>query len=159
MATSTPRRFPSYLLLTLLLYFLFIFYLPRCTLPDFPSVSSLTFLSFWSCCNRTTTTWLVTLFAMLRYFSAGSWRYRGLDQTAMERLQCILTTVMIITVPIICEFKYKMMIDDIFTCKGHPAFRVILSLQLLYFRWDTSFQSNIFIINIFILNEVSRNIQ
>ena len=31
------RRFPSYLLL----YSLFIFYLPRCTLPDFPSVSSL----------------------------------------------------------------------------------------------------------------------
>ena len=32
---STTRRFPSYLLLTLLLYLLIIFYLPRCTLPDF----------------------------------------------------------------------------------------------------------------------------
>ena len=52
---STPRRFPSYLLLTLLLYFL-IFYLPRCTLPDFSSVSSLTSLLFLSCCHRTTTT-------------------------------------------------------------------------------------------------------
>ena len=36
---STPRRFPSHLLLTLILYFLFIFYLPRCTLPDFPCSS------------------------------------------------------------------------------------------------------------------------
>ena len=43
---STTRRFPSYLLLTLLLYLLIIFYLPRRTLPDFPSVSSLTSLSF-----------------------------------------------------------------------------------------------------------------
>ena len=34
-SNSTPRRFPSYLLLTLLLYFLFIFYLPRCTLCSF----------------------------------------------------------------------------------------------------------------------------
>ena len=32
---STPRRFPSYLLYPLLLYFQFIFYLPRCTLLDF----------------------------------------------------------------------------------------------------------------------------
>ena len=32
---STPRRFPFYLLITFLLYFLFICYLPRCTLPDF----------------------------------------------------------------------------------------------------------------------------
>ena len=38
---SPPRLFPSYLLL----YFLFIFYLPRCILPDFPHVSSLPFLS------------------------------------------------------------------------------------------------------------------
>ena len=51
---STTRRFPSYLLLTLLLYLLFIFYLPRCTLPDFPSVSSLTSLPFLSCCHQTT---------------------------------------------------------------------------------------------------------
>ena len=40
---STPRRFSSYLLL----YFLFIFYLPRCILPDFPSVSSLASLPFF----------------------------------------------------------------------------------------------------------------
>ena len=33
---TTPRRLPSYLLLTLLLYLFFIFYLPWCTLPDFP---------------------------------------------------------------------------------------------------------------------------
>ena len=32
---STPRRFPSCLLLILLLTFLFILYLPRCTLHDF----------------------------------------------------------------------------------------------------------------------------
>ena len=36
-------------------YFIFIFYLPRCTLPDFPSVSSLASLPFLSCCHRTTT--------------------------------------------------------------------------------------------------------
>ena len=47
--TSTPRRFPPYLLLTLLLYFLFVFYLPRCTLPDFPSISPQAFLPFLSC--------------------------------------------------------------------------------------------------------------
>ena len=51
---STPRRFPSYLLVTFLLYFLFIFYHPLCTIPDFPSVSSLASLSFLSCCHRTT---------------------------------------------------------------------------------------------------------
>ena len=34
-------------------YFIFIFYLPRCTLPDFPSVSSLVFLPFLPC-HRTT---------------------------------------------------------------------------------------------------------
>ena len=43
--TSPPRRFPSYLLI----YFLFIFYLSRCTLPDFPSVSSLASQPFLSC--------------------------------------------------------------------------------------------------------------
>ena len=52
---STPRRFPSYLLLTLFLYFLFIFYFPRCTLPDFLSTSSHASLPFLSCCHRTTT--------------------------------------------------------------------------------------------------------
>merc|ERR1719154_945076 len=53
---SSPRWFPSYLLLTLLLYFIFIIYLPRCTLPNFPSVSSLASLLFLPCCHRTTTT-------------------------------------------------------------------------------------------------------
>ena len=52
---STPWRFPSYLLLALPLYFLFIFYLPRCTLRDFPSVSTQASLLFLSCCHRTTT--------------------------------------------------------------------------------------------------------
>ena len=33
--SSTPRRIPSYLLLTILIYFLFIFHIPRNTLPDF----------------------------------------------------------------------------------------------------------------------------
>ena len=46
---STLRLFPSYHLLTLLLYFLFIFYLPRYTPLDFPSVSSQASLSFLSC--------------------------------------------------------------------------------------------------------------
>jgi len=50
------RRFPSYLLCTFLLYFFFIFYLHRCTLPDFPSVSSLVSLPFLPCYHRTTTT-------------------------------------------------------------------------------------------------------
>ena len=48
------RRLPSYLLCTLFLYFLFIFYLPRCTLPHFPSISSIASLPFLSCCHRTT---------------------------------------------------------------------------------------------------------
>ena len=46
----------THLLLTLLLYFLFICYLPRYTLPNFPSISSQTSLPFLSCCHRTTTT-------------------------------------------------------------------------------------------------------
>ena len=47
---STPRQFPCYPLL----YFLFIFSLLRCTLPDFPSVYSPASLSFLSCCHLTT---------------------------------------------------------------------------------------------------------
>ena len=43
-----------------LFYFLFIFHLPRCTLPDLPSVSSLASLRFLSCCHRTTTTTTTT---------------------------------------------------------------------------------------------------
>ena len=53
---STQKRFMSHLLLTLLLYFLLIFYLPQCTLPDFPSVSALAFMPFLSCCHVTTKT-------------------------------------------------------------------------------------------------------
>ena len=34
---STPKRFPSYLLLTFVLYFFFIFNIPRSILSDFPS--------------------------------------------------------------------------------------------------------------------------
>jgi len=49
-SNSPPRRLPSYLLLY------FIFYLPRCTLPDFSSVSSLVSLPFLFCCHRTTKT-------------------------------------------------------------------------------------------------------
>ena len=52
----TPRRFPSYLLLTLLLYFLSIFYFRRCTLPDFPSIFSLASLPFLPCCHWSITT-------------------------------------------------------------------------------------------------------
>ena len=52
----TSKTVPvSYLLLTLLLYFLSIFYLAPCTLPDFASISSQASLSFLSCCHRTTT--------------------------------------------------------------------------------------------------------
>ena len=51
--TSPPWRFLSYLLLTLLLYF--IFYLPQCILHDFPSVFSQASLPFFSCCNRAKT--------------------------------------------------------------------------------------------------------
>ena len=47
---STPRRFPSHLFLTLIT-----FYLPRCTLSDFPSVSYMASLPFLSCCHRTST--------------------------------------------------------------------------------------------------------
>ena len=51
---STAIWFPFYLFLNLLLYFLFIFYLPQHTLTDFLSDSSLASLSFLSCCQRTT---------------------------------------------------------------------------------------------------------
>ena len=51
---STPRRFRSYLLLTLLLYFLFFFQLPWCMLQDFPFVSSVTSLTFLPCSHRKT---------------------------------------------------------------------------------------------------------
>ena len=64
---STPRRFPYYLLLTFLLYFLLIFYLPHCTLPDFPSVSSQVSLPFLSC-YRTATTSISSL-ASLTFLS------------------------------------------------------------------------------------------
>ena len=36
--------------------FPFIWYLPRCTIPNFPAVSSPASLPFSSCCHRTTTT-------------------------------------------------------------------------------------------------------
>ena len=52
---STPRRLSSYFHMTLLLYFLFIFYLPRCNLSGFPSISSRASLPFLCCCQRTTT--------------------------------------------------------------------------------------------------------
>ena len=43
-----------YLLLIFLIYILFIFYHLRCTLPDFPSVSSPASLPLLSCCDWTT---------------------------------------------------------------------------------------------------------
>ena len=52
---STPRRFPSHIFLTLLLYFLYNFYLSRCTLLEFHSVYYLASLPFFCCCHRTTT--------------------------------------------------------------------------------------------------------
>ena len=48
-SNSTPIRLAFYLFLTLLLYFLFIFYFLRCTLQDFHFVSSLASLRFLSC--------------------------------------------------------------------------------------------------------------
>ena len=72
-SNSTPRRFPSYLLLTLLLYFFFIFYLPRCTLQDFPSVSSLAFAIFiLSKNNNSSRTTLQTLQISLNPFGHSS---------------------------------------------------------------------------------------
>ena len=38
-------------------YFLFIFYLPWCTLPDFPSVSSLASLPCLFCCDHNNNNW------------------------------------------------------------------------------------------------------
>ena len=64
-ANSTSRRLPSYPVFTLLLHFLFIFYLSRYTLPNFSYVSSLASLPFLSCCHQTTTT---ILFKMNKYF-------------------------------------------------------------------------------------------
>ena len=49
------KAVPSYLHLILLLYFLYIFYLPRCTLSDFPSVYYLASQLFLCCCHWTTT--------------------------------------------------------------------------------------------------------
>ena len=53
-------------------YFLFIFYFPRCALPDFPSVSSLTSLPFSPCCHRRTTTTTVESECELHFFSSYS---------------------------------------------------------------------------------------
>ena len=47
---ETQFRIPSYLLS----YFLFIFHIPWCTLPYFPSISSQASMPFLSCCYRTT---------------------------------------------------------------------------------------------------------
>ena len=58
----TRRRFLFYLLLTLLLCILFIFYLPRCTLLDFYSISSQASLPFLSCCHRTITLYILLIF-------------------------------------------------------------------------------------------------
>ena len=63
---STPRRLPSYRLLILLMYFLFILYLIRCTLLDLPSVSSLASMPFLSCYHRRTTARLVTNWPLSR---------------------------------------------------------------------------------------------
>ena len=52
---STPRRLPCHLLFTLLLYFLFFFYISRFSLLDFPSISYQASLPFVSCCHQTTT--------------------------------------------------------------------------------------------------------
>ena len=49
-------------------YFLFIFYLPRWILPDFPSVSSLASLPFLPCCYQTTTTQRQNNRVMLSYW-------------------------------------------------------------------------------------------
>ena len=46
-------------------YFLFIFYLPRCTLPDFPSVSSLASLPFLPCCHLTTSSILYLIIQLI----------------------------------------------------------------------------------------------
>ena len=62
---STPRRFQHYLLLTNLLYFLFIFYLSWCTLPNFSSVSSQGSLPFLSCYQTTTPTAWYLIFSHL----------------------------------------------------------------------------------------------
>jgi len=59
--TWSPRRFPTYLLL----YLFFIFYLSRCTLTNFPSVSSLASLPFLSCYHRTTYVELCNFFQIL----------------------------------------------------------------------------------------------
>ena len=102
---STLRRFPSYLLLTFLLYFLLIFHLPRCTLLNFPSVSSLTSLPFLSCCHRTATTWYIVDEFVHHFYSycsykvfkirrkdlegkrgGGSWEFRG-------GLRCCMYTI------------------------------------------------------------------
>jgi len=66
------RRFSSFFSVPFS-YFLFIFYLRRFTLPDFPSVSSLASLPFSPCCHRTTATTSLRIFLSLltlcSYFS------------------------------------------------------------------------------------------
>ena len=46
-------------------YFLFTLYLPRCTLPDFTSVSSPAFLPFLPCCHRTTNSFHKELYLLM----------------------------------------------------------------------------------------------
>ena len=58
-------------------YFLFIFYLSRCTLPDFSSVSSAASLPFSPCCHRTTTTEQVSILFPTVVREADACRHTG----------------------------------------------------------------------------------
>jgi len=62
-------------------YFLLIFHLPRCTLPDFPPVSSLASLPFLSCCHHSKT------FRTLAFFACFSLRiFCGLCQHYLMKI-------------------------------------------------------------------------
>ena len=79
-SNSTPRLFPSYLLL----YFRFIFYLPRWTLSDFPYISSLASLPFLSCFHGTTTTFgIAEISTIFVSFVHHNFRLKGKFQIMM----------------------------------------------------------------------------
>ena len=85
-SNSTPGRFLFYLLLNLLLYLLFIFYITRCTLPDFLSVSSLDSLPFLSSYYRTTITTISQAITMIMLWYSEFHRLRDLFKTVRESL-------------------------------------------------------------------------
>ena len=113
--TSPSRRSPSHLLL----YLLFIFYLPRFTLLFFPSVSSLASLPFLSCCHRTTTSTIVC-------------NYRQAYQTYVYKV--LINSKCLIKVVINYRLRYSLCIDRTGFIEVSTLVRILHHVKcMLYF--------------------------